>query len=85
MSLCFLRCCDRVVNNINIINLMRLIKALAKSVSISCNPDLLNKLSEYCSERGCSRSWFINKAIEHYMAELEELEDREDYEEGEAA
>lgn len=59
--------------------------ALAKSVSISCNRDLLNKLNEYCSERGCSRSRFVNQAIEHYMAELEALEDREDYEEGNTA
>ena len=42
----------------------RFAMALAKSVSVSINPELFSKLSVYCLERGCSRSWLINKAIE---------------------
>ncbi|WP_406040548.1 hypothetical protein [Succinimonas sp.] len=55
--------------------------ALVKSVSVSLNPELFSKLSVYCLERGCSRSWLINKAIERYMAEIEACEEQEDYEE----
>ena len=32
----------------------------------------------YKAERGCSRSWFINKAAEMFLAEC--LEDKADYE-----
>ena len=59
--------------------------ALVKSVSVSLNPELFSKLSVYCLERGCSRSWLINKAIERYMAEIEAYEEQEDYEEAVAA
>lgn len=40
---------------------------VAKNMSISFMPDMLNKINNYCAERGCSRSWFINKAAELLM------------------
>jgi len=49
-----------------------------QSMSFSINRDMLDKLTAYCSERGCSRSWLISKALEAYLAEC--LEDKADYE-----
>ena len=53
-------------------------KRVAKVVSLSFQPEIFNKINEYCAERGCSRSWFMNKAAELYLAEC--LEDKADYE-----
>ena len=47
------------------------------SISISFEPKLLAAINEYCSEKGCSRSWLVNKAVTEYFASLE---DQEDYE-----
>ena len=47
------------------------------SISISFEPKLLAAINEYCSEKGCSRSWLVNKAVSEYFASLE---DQEDYE-----
>ncbi len=43
---------------------------------------MFSQINSYCKKRGCSRSWFMNKAAENY---LEYLEDKEDYEEAVAA
>ena len=51
---------------------------VAKVVRLSFQPEIFNKINEYCAERGCSRSWFMNKAAELYLAEC--LEDKADYE-----
>ena len=56
---------------------------LAKTVSFSTNPTLVEKLDAYCSARGCSRSWFMSQALETYLNEC--LEDKEDYETAAAA
>lgn len=58
-------------------------QALAKSMSVSFKPDLFSRINSYCAERGCSRSWFINKAAELYLNEC--LEDKADYETAAAA
>ncbi len=52
-------------------------KDFAKSISVSFKPDIFNKINSYCAQRGCTRSWFINKAAELYLAEC--LEDKADY------
>lgn len=54
-------------------------KTLAKNISISLTEDLIRSVSEYCSQRGCSRSWFFKKAVEQYLTEC--LENQQDYEE----
>lgn len=56
---------------------------VAKSMSISFMPDMFNKINSYCAERGCSRSWFINKAAELFLNDC--LEDKADYETAAAA
>ena len=56
---------------------------VAKSMSISFMPDMFNKINNYCAERGCSRSWFINKAAELFLNDC--LEDKADYETAAAA
>lgn len=53
-------------------------QTLAKVVSVSFKPDMFSRINAYCAERGCSRSWFMNKAAEAFLAEC--LEDKEDYE-----
>lgn len=50
---------------------------LAKTVSFSTNPNLVEKLDAYCSNRGCSRSWFLTQALDEYLKEC--LENQEDY------
>lgn len=50
----------------------------AKPMSISFYPDVFQKITEYCTERGCTRSWFMNKAAEVFLNEC--LEDKDDYE-----
>lgn len=58
-------------------------KELVKTISFSCNPELYRTMTNYISDRGCSRSWFLSKALESYLAEC--LEDKEDYETAVAA
>jgi len=58
-------------------------KSKVKSMSISFQPDVFTRIDSYCAERGCSRSWFINKAAELFLSEC--LEDKEDYETAVAA
>ena len=55
----------------------------AKNMSISFKPDTFQKINEFCKYRGCSRSWFMNKAAELYLNEC--LEDKADYEAAVAA
>lgn len=47
---------------------------LNKTASISFNPETLGRINDYCSIRGCSRSWLINRAVNQFF------EDKEDYE-----
>jgi len=42
------------------------------SISISFEPELLAAINEYCSEKGCSRSWLVNKAVTEYFASLDD-------------
>lgn len=58
-------------------------KRIAKVMSLSFQPDMFNRITSYCAERGCSRSWFMNKAAELYLNEC--LEDKADYETAAAA
>lgn len=53
-----------------------------RSMSFSVKTDVLDALTAYCKERGCSRSWFMSKALETYLKEC--LEDKADYEAGAA-
>lgn len=57
--------------------------ANVRSMSFSIKADVLEKLTAYCNERGCSRSWFMSNALEAYLAEC--MEDKEDYETAAAA
>lgn len=50
----------------------------AKSVSISFAPEMFTRIDAFCRERGCTRSWLINKATTLYLDEA--LEDKRDYE-----
>ncbi|MGI5090730.1 hypothetical protein ABK01_04260 [Treponema sp. OMZ 305] len=53
------------------------------SMSFSANPQLFNQVDSLCKSRGCTRSWFLNKAVERFIREC--LEDQEDYETAAAA
>jgi hypothetical protein len=57
--------------------------AKAKSMSVSFKPDMFQKINDFCDYRGCSRSWFMNKAAELFLNEC--LEDKADYEAAVAA
>lgn len=57
--------------------------ATVRPMSFSVKTDVLDKMTAYCKERGCSRSWFMSKALEAYLAEC--LEDQADYEDAVAA
>ena len=57
--------------------------AKAKSMSVSFKPDMFQKINDFCDYRGCSRSWFMNKAAELVLNEC--LEDKADYEAAVAA
>lgn len=52
-------------------------------MSFSINSDVLDKLTSYCEERGCSRSWVMSRALEAYLAQC--IEDKTDYEIGACA
>lgn len=58
-------------------------KRNVKVMSLSFKPEIFNSISDYCSSRGCSRSWFMNKAAELFLNEC--LEDKADYEAAAAA
>ena len=58
-------------------------KIHTRPMSFSIRTDILDDLSAYCAERGCSRSWFMTKALENYLKECKE--DKEDYETAAAA
>lgn len=45
------------------------------TVSISFEPELMAAVNEYCAEKGCSRSWLVNKALTEYFASLEDHKD----------
>jgi len=49
----------------------------AKSMRVSFKPDTFMRIESYCAEHGCSRSWFMNKAAENFLAEC--LADKADY------
>ena len=55
----------------------------AKGMSVSFKPDMFQKINDFCNYRGCSRSWFMNKAAELFLNEC--LEDKADYESAAAA
>lgn len=55
----------------------------SKVMSLSFQPEMFNKITAYCSERGCTKSWFMNKAAELFLNEC--LEDKADYEAAAAA
>lgn len=55
----------------------------AVPMSVSFKPEMFEKIDRYCSERGCSRSWFVNRAVELFLMEC--LEDKEDYKTAEKA
>lgn len=49
-------------------------KKKTKSTSINFKQDTWQRLNTYCSEYGCTISWFVNKAVEKFI--LESLEDK---------
>lgn len=55
----------------------------AKSMSFTVRPELRSQIDSYCKERGCSRSWFLARAAENYLAEC--LEDKAGYDDAVAA
>lgn len=55
----------------------------SKIMSLSFQPEMFNRITAYCAERGCSKSWFMNKAAELFLNEC--LEDKADYEAAAAA
>lgn len=55
----------------------------SKVMSLSFQPDIFNRITAYCAERGCTRSWFMSKAAELFLADC--LEDKDDYEAAAAA
>jgi predicted DNA-binding protein len=55
----------------------------SKIMSLSFQPEMFNRITAYCAERGCSKSWFMNKAAELFLNEC--LEDKADYETAAAA
>ena len=54
-----------------------------KSMSFSAKPQLFKQVDAICAQRGCTRSWFLNQAVENFISEC--LEDKEDYEAAVAA
>lgn len=44
-----------------------------QNISASLDKDLLLKLDELAEETERNRSWLLNKAVEYYLEELEEL------------
>lgn len=44
-----------------------------QNISITLDSDLLDRLEEVTKETERKRSWLINKAIETYLEELEDL------------
>lgn len=48
------------------------------NVSVSLKPEMYEQINTYCKERGCSRSWFFDKASSEFLKEY--LEDKADYE-----
>lgn len=55
----------------------------SKIMSLSFQPEMFNRITAYCAERGCSKSWFMSKAAELFLNEC--LEDKADYEAAVAA
>lgn len=55
----------------------------ARSMSFSAKPQLFEQVDAICAQRGCTRNWFLNQAVENYIAEC--LEDKADYEAAVAA
>ena len=54
-------------------------QAASKNISVSLKEDLIADLMQICNERGCSRSWFIQKAVRQLIEEWRE--EKRDYEE----
>lgn len=50
----------------------------ARSMRFSATPQLFEQVETICAQRGCTRNWFLNQAVENYIAEC--LEDKADYE-----
>ncbi len=49
-----------------------------KTMSVSFQPSVFNQINSICAERGCTRSWLVNKAVEQFLKES--FEDKDDYE-----
>lgn len=45
-----------------------------KVVSMTLDSELLDRLDNYCRAAERQRSWFISKAIEAYLDDIEDLE-----------
>ncbi|MDR9859148.1 hypothetical protein [Treponema socranskii] len=52
-------------------------KTKTKIMSFSITSTVFDEVDAYCKERGCSRSWFINKAVSSFMKDC--LENKADY------
>lgn len=47
--------------------------ATVSRVNVSLSADVLGAIDEFCSERGCSRSWLISTACLEYIEAQEKL------------
>ena len=54
-----------------------------KTISFGVKPQLFKQVDAICAQRGCTRSWFLNQAVENFVSEC--LEDKDDYETAVAA
>ena len=54
-----------------------------KTISFDVKPQLFKQVDAICAQRGCTRSWFLNQAVENFVSEC--LEDKADYEAAVAA
>ena len=54
-----------------------------QNFSYSCPSELFKRVVAVCNVRGCTKSWLLTKALENYLAEIEE--DARDYETAAAA
>lgn len=52
-------------------------KTKTKIMSFSITSAVFDEVDAYCKECGCSRSWFINKAVSSFMKDC--LENKADY------
>lgn len=51
---------------------MQTIERKSKIMTLSLKPELYSNITEYCEKRGCTKSWFMNKAAEQFLTKCSE-------------